>query len=143
MVVVNVPTVAIGIVGGRCRDSTKAQLDAQELGTKPSDLVRADDGAGEGCEGKVDVGAPFVADGETAELSKPGEGALDHPAMAPEFLAGLNVPSGVPRHDGAGATLGPAAAMIVAFVGVQLARSTARTTPVSGAHAQRRWSGAQ
>ena len=117
-----------------------------ELGTEPSDVAQADDGAGEGCEGEVDVGAPLIADGEAAELGKPSEGALDDPAMAPELLAGFDTASGDPRRDGAGAALDPAAAMVIspgsspgqALVGMELVRPTTRATPTARAHARHR-----
>jgi hypothetical protein len=49
---------------------------------QPPDLPDADDGAGEGGEGEVDVGAALVADGEASEPGEPGQGALDFPAEA-------------------------------------------------------------
>ncbi len=36
----------------------------------------------------------FVANGEPSEFVKPGEAALDYPAVATEFLAGLNAAPG-------------------------------------------------
>jgi hypothetical protein len=47
----------------------------QEPGTKPFDLFEADDGAGECCEGVVDVGPALLADGQAAKLGDPCEGA--------------------------------------------------------------------
>src|SRR3954447_14273127 len=45
-----------------------------ELGTKPSDLVEADEGAGERGEGEVEVDTALVADGQAAEACQPGQG---------------------------------------------------------------------
>jgi hypothetical protein len=47
-------------------------------------LPVADEAAGEGEEGLVDVGAAFVADAETPVVVQPGEGAFDDPALAAE-----------------------------------------------------------
>jgi hypothetical protein len=46
--------------------------------------AEADEAAGDGDEGFVDVGASFVADAESAVLVEPGEGAFDDPALAAE-----------------------------------------------------------
>jgi hypothetical protein len=35
-------------------------------------------------------GVTFVADGQSAVVEQPGDGPLDHPAVLPEFLAGLD-----------------------------------------------------
>ena len=68
----------------------------------------------------MDVGTALVADGKAAELVEPGEGALDHPAMASEALRGLDAPASNARGDRAGAAFGTATAMIVRLVSVQL-----------------------
>jgi hypothetical protein len=47
-------------------------------------LSVADQAAGKGEEGFVDVGAAFVADAQAPVLMQPGQGALDDPALAAE-----------------------------------------------------------
>jgi hypothetical protein len=54
--------------------------------TKPSDLVEADEGASEDHERLVDVGAPFVTDGEAAEAVESGQSALYHPPVPSLWL---------------------------------------------------------
>jgi hypothetical protein len=39
------------------------------------------------------VGTALVADAEAATTEKPGERALDHPAVRPQPLAGLHAPT--------------------------------------------------
>jgi hypothetical protein len=51
----------------------------------------ADDAAAECEERLVDVGAAVVADEQSFELVEPGEGALDHPAVAAESGAMLGL----------------------------------------------------
>ena len=53
----------------------------------------ADEAAAEGEERFVDLVAAVVADEQPFELMQPGEGALDHPAVAAE-------PGAVPRSGG-------------------------------------------
>jgi dihydrofolate reductase len=55
------------------------------------EVLEADEGTPEREERFVDVGTPFGADGQTAELREPGQGALDHPAM-PVFVVTHSVP---------------------------------------------------
>ncbi len=74
------------------------------------------------------VGAAFVADGKAAEAGEPGEGPLDHPAMASELLATFDAASGNAGRDRAGPAFPTATLVIVAFVGVQLDRATTRST---------------
>ena len=65
-----------------------------ELRTKLPDLTQADDGAGERGEGEVDVGPPFVADGEAAEPRQPRQGALHGPPLAAQPSAVLDAAAG-------------------------------------------------
>ena len=63
--------------------------------TKPSlDEFPADHDTGQGEERLVDVGTPFVAHGEAAELREPSQCALDHPAMAAEMVAAFDTAAG-------------------------------------------------
>jgi hypothetical protein len=47
--------------------------------TEPFELFEYDEACGEGREDLVDVGASFVADGQSAEAVEPGMGTLDDP----------------------------------------------------------------
>ena len=58
----------------------------------------------------MDVGAPLVAHGQAAEAVEPGQGALDHPAVAAQPLAGVDALAGDADPDVApGAALGGSA----------------------------------
>jgi hypothetical protein len=70
----------------------------------------------------VHVGQAFIADRETPEAVEPGKGALDHPAIAPERLAGLDPPASDAAADATAAQVVPTAWEIVALVGMQLGR---------------------
>ena len=101
----------------------------------------ADEGGGEGVEGCPDILPALIADREAAEASEPGQGSLDHPAMAAQALAAVDPAPGDARLDAACAT-GPAATgIVVSLVSVQLARRSARTasaTPHGRDRVQRR-----
>lgn len=59
----------------------------------------------------MDAEPPFVADGEATEAVEPSEGALNHPPVAAESLAGLDAAVGDMRLDAAvaaGAATAPA-----------------------------------
>ena len=71
----------------------------------------------------MDVATTLVADGESAVTGEPGEGALDHPAMAPELLAGLDTLAGDAAADAASVEVPSAAGDIVRLVSVELQRS--------------------
>ena len=68
----------------------------------------------------MNVEPAFVADGETAEPADPGEGTLNYPPVAAEFLAGFDAATGNSWLDLTLATSTAAAPMVVGFVGVQL-----------------------
>ena len=101
----------------------------------------ADEGGGEGVEGCPDILPALIADREAAEASEPGQGSLDHPAMAAQALAAVDPAPGDAGLDAACAT-GPAATgVVVSLVSVQLARTSARTasaTPHRRDRVQRR-----
>jgi hypothetical protein len=99
------------------------------LGANAEQGLEADEGAAELEESLVDVRPAFVADGEPAEAVKPGEGALDDPAMAAETLAGLDPLAGDPAADAASVQRPSAAAGVVGLVGVELSRPLARRAP--------------
>ena len=77
----------------------------------------------------MDVGAALVADGEAAEAREPGQRAFDHPAVAAQTVRAIHAAARDARRDRAGAAFGPASAVVVGFVGVELARAASRTAP--------------
>ena len=89
--------------------------------TKPPDRVEADRGAGERGEGPVDVGVALVADRQPPKAGEPGGRALDHPAVSPEAVRALDAAARDAGCDGPLAAFGPAAAVVVGLVGVELA----------------------
>jgi hypothetical protein len=50
-------------------------------------------------EGKMNVGAAFIADGQMAVAAEPSQCALDHPAVAAQAGATLNASSGDAWND--------------------------------------------
>ena len=62
--------------------------------TKLSDLVKADEGAAEEDEGLGDVGAPLVADGQTAEAVEPCQRSFDNPAVPTRPFAAVHATTG-------------------------------------------------
>ena len=86
----------------------------------------ADEGGGEGVEGCADILPAFVTDGEAAEASEPGQGSLDHPAMAAQALAAVDPAPSDAGLDAACATVPAATGVVVSLVGVQLAQAPAR-----------------
>ena len=68
----------------------------------------------------MDVSAAFVADGETPKRVNPGQGALHHPSVLSEALAGFNTPAGNASLDAAPAQKSAAAAVVIGFVRVEL-----------------------
>lgn len=98
----------------------------QEHLINPPDLVEADEGAAEDNEGFVDVGAPLVADGQTAEAVEPGERSFDDPAVAAQPLAAVDATLRNAGGDCPGAAFGPAPVVVVGLVGVKLVRPLAR-----------------
>jgi hypothetical protein len=88
--------------------------------TKPGDGVDADERTAKGTERFVDVLAALVSDGEAAELAQPGEGAFDHPAMAPKPFAGVDPCAGDPHLDSASPQEATTARDVVGLVGMEL-----------------------
>jgi len=76
----------------------------------------------------MEVGVPFVADGEATAAVEPGDSALDHPAMAAELGAGLDALAGDAAEDAPASEGGAASSAVVRLVGVELAGSDARAT---------------
>ena len=84
----------------------------------------------------MNVGAPLVPNGEAAELGQPRQRPFHLPAMPPEPFAAVDAAPCNARDDATGAALTAAAAVVVAFVGVELVRPTARSsvTPANRRH---------
>jgi hypothetical protein len=68
----------------------------------------------------VDVGAPFVSDRQPPKAGEPGQGSFNHPAVSPEPVRALDAAARDARGDGPLAAFGPAAAVVVGLVGVEL-----------------------
>jgi hypothetical protein len=83
----------------------------------------ADEAAGEGEEGFVDVVAAVGADEESVAVVQPGEGALDDPAVAAEAGAVLSLAAGDDRLHAALADEAAVRVVVVAAVGEQRSRS--------------------
>jgi hypothetical protein len=79
----------------------------------------------------MDVDPAFVSNGEPSAFVEPGEAALDDPAVATEFLAGLNAAPGDAGLDLTAQTSAAAATVIVGFVGVQLIRPAPWSTALA------------
>jgi hypothetical protein len=73
----------------------------------------------------VYVRQSFVADRQTTEAVDPGKGTLNHPAVPPEPLAGLDPASGDAALDATPTQVGPTAREVVALVRMQLVGSLA------------------
>lgn len=65
------------------------------------ECAEADEAAGDGDEGLVDVGASFVADAESSVLVEPGQSALDDPALPAKTGAAWRASGGDERGDAA------------------------------------------
>ena len=124
-------------VSWRCRANprhpcSRSRQTPQKSGRKPPYLPRADDGAGQGGEGEVEVGASPVAHGQAPKAVQPGEAALDHLVGPSQLLAALNATSRDVGLDAAGAALAAAPAVVVAPAGVEFVGTLPRSSTVSG-----------
>ncbi len=77
----------------------------------------------------MDVVTSLIADGEAPELGEPGEGALHHPPMPAQPIAGLDALAGDAHRDVATGQCRAAARQVVGRVGMQLSRAVAGATP--------------
>ena len=93
------------------------------------DEAPGDEGCGESGESEVDVGSALVTGCKAAKLAEPSKRALHHPSMPPKPCAALNAAAGDASLDVAAGQGATAAAMVVGFVGVELARSSSRRSP--------------
>lgn len=73
----------------------------------------------------MDVGPPLVADRQPPISVQPRQGALDHPAVPAQPLAGLDPPPRDPHRDVAGAQELAAARGVVRLIGMELGRAFA------------------
>ena len=83
----------------------------------------------------MDVGSAFVAGAESLEGVQPGEAAFDDPAVPAQTGAVGHAAAGDARGDAAGAQLAAVLVVVVAAVGVDLARAAAG----SSASTANRW----
>ena len=74
----------------------------------------------------MDVGAALIADGEAAVAGKPGQRALDHPAVAAQAGAALNASSGDAGDDAPSLTGLSAVGEVVGLVRVEFGWPSAR-----------------
>ena len=65
----------------------------------------------------MDIRSPLVADLQTSIPIQPGQSSLNEPTVSPQALAGIDAPL---------AQSLPKAGEVVCFVGIQLAKSSAR-----------------
>jgi hypothetical protein len=76
----------------------------------------------------MDVQSPLVADSEPSEVAEPSQSSLHHPTVLAQLLAALDPSSGNTRSDASLSECRPVRLRVVSLVGVQLARSSARST---------------
>src|SRR5690606_25059607 len=85
------------------------------------------------------IGAAFVADGQASVTGQPGDAAFDDPAVAAQFLAGLDADASQAGHNSPSLQPDSAFGTVVCLVAVQLAglaaaRSAAGPDRGDGAH---------
>src|SRR5690606_6194920 len=93
----------------------------------------------EGEEAFEGIGAAFVADGQASVTGQPGDAAFDDPAVAAQFLAGLDADASQAGHNSPSLQPDSAFGTVVCLVAVQLAglaaaRSAAGPDRGDGAH---------
>jgi hypothetical protein len=79
----------------------------------------------------VDVGAPLISHTQTSVLVKPGDGALDHPALSAEARAVRIAGPGNPDPHPAAVHLLAGGARMVGAIAVDLSRSSPRASAAS------------
>lgn len=80
-------------------------------------------------EALMDVGAPLVANCQSPKSVKPGECALDNPAIAAKSCGRLDATTRDSRPNAAHTAGDPRVTTVVRLVGMELRRTTARSTP--------------
>jgi hypothetical protein len=97
------------------------QVSHLERLSKPSlESVVADECTAEGEERLVNIGAAFVTDRQPPIAVEPGQGALDHPAVATEPFAGVDTLAGDADADVAATQRLATAWVVIPLVGMQL-----------------------
>jgi len=86
----------------------------------------------------VDIRTPLVAHLEPAEPIEPGQRALHDPAIAPQPLTGLDATSRYARDDATPAQGLSTPRIIVALIGMQFYRTSARSPTTLAGQTQRR-----
>lgn len=76
----------------------------------------------------MDIQPSFKADSQLAKACKPAVHPLHHPLVFAQALAALNASSGNAANDAPLPQVGSASLEVVAFVGVQLCRSSTGTS---------------
>ncbi|CAM3408953.1 hypothetical protein DETS111669_08530 [Delftia tsuruhatensis] len=96
--------------------------------TPPIHEARADDRCRQFQQRFVDIQPSFKADSQLAKACKPAVRPLHHPPVFAQPLAALNASSSNPANDAPLPQVGSASLEVVAFVGVQLCRSSTGTS---------------
>ncbi len=96
--------------------------------TPPIHEARADDRCRQFQQRFVDIQPSFKADSQLAKACKPAVRPLHHPPVFAQPLAALNASSGNSANDAPLPQVGSASLEVVAFVGVQLCRSSTGTS---------------
>ncbi len=96
--------------------------------TPPIHEARTDDRRCQFQQRFVDIQPSFKADSQLAKACKPAVRPLHHPPVFAQPLAALNASSGNPANDAPLPQVGSASLEVVAFVGVQLCRSSTGTS---------------
>ncbi len=102
----------------RCQSIINA-LERVSLGL--FELLEAGQCGGEGEEAFEGIGAAFVADGQASVTGQPGDAAFDDPAVAAQFLAGLDADASQAGHNSPSLQPDSAFGTVVCLVAVQLA----------------------
>src|SRR5512135_1879784 len=92
------------------------------------EMASADEGAGQGDQGVVQVEVAFEANGEACELVEQGEGLLDHVAQRAQPLHALGAAGGDDRDDAAPGEFAAQLVTVVALVRKQRVRAVAGPT---------------
>jgi len=83
-------------------------------------MVEADQRTAQGQERLMDVCPPLIADRQPPVPMEPGQGPLDHPAVATQLLAGLDPLARDPDLDPAAVQEAAAAGDVIGLVGMEL-----------------------
>ena len=102
-------------------------MDLEYLSKPPLKSPEANDGACESGEGIVDVDAALISDGEPPEPVDRCEGSLDHPPVSAKALAAVDAAPGDAWLDAGLPACGPAAAVVIGLVSMELVWPASRT----------------